>query len=31
VLAGLDDRVAARLSLADRTILTESLKEVMLL
>jgi MarR family transcriptional regulator, organic hydroperoxide resistance regulator len=31
VLAGLDDRVAARLSPADRTILTESLKEVMLL
>ena len=30
-LAGLDDRVASRLSPADRTILTESLKEVMLL
>lgn len=30
-LAGLDDRVAFRLSPADRTILTESLKEVMLL
>ena len=30
-LAGLDDRVASRLSPTDRTILTESLKEVMLL
>ncbi|MGH3014169.1 MAG: MarR family winged helix-turn-helix transcriptional regulator [Gaiellaceae bacterium] len=30
-LAGLDDRVAARLSTTDRTILTRSLKEVMLL
>ena len=29
VLAGLDERVASRLSSADRTILTHSLKEVM--
>jgi len=31
VLAGLDSRVASRLSAADQTTLTESLKEVMLL